>query len=128
MSHPPRSDTAARPLTIRATAVERRLWSRAARLSSAPSLNEALRSALNQWAAAMQPGSTEKLEAVLAVRPRQGPAREQATPKQPENPRPRHKRCPRCNQRLFVVNGEIEPHVWPPVNGKASVQCLDTNV
>lgn len=38
---------------------------------------------------------------------------------------PKHKRCPRCNQRLFMVNGEIEPHMEiPSPNGGPSIQCL----
>lgn len=38
---------------------------------------------------------------------------------------PKHKRCPRCNQRLFVVNGEIEAHMEiPSAYGITPQQCL----
>lgn len=113
MSRQPRSGTAARPVTIRATADERCLWSLAARLANASSLSEALRRALNAWA-----------ETVLTVQAKQSASRVQAATKQTGKAKPRHKRCQRCNQRLFVANGEIEPHMWPPVNGRASEQCL----
>ena len=38
---------------------------------------------------------------------------------------PRHKRCPRCNQRLFVIDGKIEAHMEiPSAYGGAPRQCL----
>jgi hypothetical protein len=37
---------------------------------------------------------------------------------------PKHKRCPRCNQRLFVINGELEAHMEiPSAYGGAPQQC-----
>ena len=39
---------------------------------------------------------------------------------------PQRKRCPRCNQRLFVIDGEIEAHMEiPSPHGDAPKQCLD---
>jgi hypothetical protein len=41
---------------------------------------------------------------------------------------PRHKRCPRCNQRLFVIDGEIEVHMEiPSAYGAAPKQCVSKN-
>jgi uncharacterized protein with PIN domain len=41
---------------------------------------------------------------------------------------PRYKRCPRCNQRLFVIDGEIESHMEiPSAYGAAPQQCLPNN-
>jgi uncharacterized protein with PIN domain len=42
-----------------------------------------------------------------------------------KTPRLRHKRCPRCNQRLFVIDGEIEAHMEiPSAYGNPPQQCL----
>jgi uncharacterized protein with PIN domain len=41
---------------------------------------------------------------------------------------PKHKRCPRCNQRLLVIDGEIEAHMEiPSAYGSAPKQCLPKN-
>lgn len=42
----------------------------------------------------------------------------------PGKPVPTHKRCPRCNQRLFLVGGKIERHMLPPSpRGGAPEEC-----
>lgn len=50
MSRKPRAGEAGKPVTIRATADERELWSAAATAADAPSLSDAIRPAITTWA------------------------------------------------------------------------------
>lgn len=115
MSRKPRAGEAAGQVTIRVTGAERELWQTAADASGASSLSDAARPLIMRWAigivelklppgkrkarllASFGPAVTVQSAIILPVAPIQ----------------PRRKRCPRCNQLLYVVGDSIEQHMTP---------------
>ena len=97
MSRLPRSGEAGKQRSFRATDTEWSAWERAAKAEDCATLSAWIVRTLN--ARATRAGSV------------------------PSAPH-RHKRCPRCNQRLLVVDGQIEPHMEPPSpRGGTPRQC-----